>query len=222
MPRVVVPAGFPLGPRYQPAGGERPPEFEIGLGDAAILLGRQEMLVLTAARATPELQLRREVTVARLTDSFAGPNATVGDPHAVLDRLLSDGLLVEFDPAGEPIDDLAAVFRRYRLLPLAEGRGATPEEPRRYRIGHDTTTVAVVDTLTYLVWAYGRAATDLWSQCCTIAAEATGRADAASTGPQHDGRAGLTPADVARAVARNLPVLVSAGCAYLDLAVGVS
>lgn len=213
MSKIVLPVGFSVGPRYNIAD---PPDpnmnfYEISLGDESIQLNDDETKVMAAATGDPDRHTRLEITRISVRTCLEVLHDGVAEPEPIIDHLMSMGLLVEFDPVEGTDDELADLFRRHRLYPTAEGLGATPEEPRRYRIGHGSVPVVIVDNLTFSIWAYSRNFTNLWDECADFAS------DREYVG--EDGKPlNLTTEVVVRRFARSLPALIGSGTAFLDLA----
>ncbi|MEO3779420.1 hypothetical protein ABGB16_21765 [Micromonospora sp. B11E3] len=211
MPRVIVPAGLSMGPRYRYV---RPPDptpecYEIHLGDDLVELTETEAAVWAAAFMDAARHAKLEVdreSLIRLLETAPSP-----EPQAreLVDSLLQRGLLVEFDTDG----DLEPVFRRHKLLPLGEGLGSTAEEPHLHRMGHSGQPKIAVPVQVYAQWSYAFLHPNLWEACAYYADES----EEAQAGEE---LLNLTPAEVARDTALNLPVMISTGCAFLDPVLG--
>ncbi|WP_341720412.1 hypothetical protein QQG74_12280 [Micromonospora sp. FIMYZ51] len=207
MPRVIVPVGLSMGPRYRYV---RPPDpipecYEVHLGDDLVELTETEAAVWAAAFVDAErhakLGVNRE-SLIRLLETAPNP-----EPQAarLVDSLIARGLLVEFDTDG----DLELIFRRHKLLPLGEGLGSTPEEPHLHRIGHAGQPKVAVPVQVYSQWAFAFLHSNIWEACVFYADESE---------EQEEGEEllGLTPGEVARDTALNLPIMITTGCAFLD------
>ncbi|MDM4719593.1 hypothetical protein QTQ03_08315 [Micromonospora sp. WMMA1363] len=210
MPRVIVPVGLSMGPRYRYV---RPPDpipecYEIHLGDDLVELTETEAATWAAAFVDAERHAKLEVnreSLIRLLETAPSP-----EPQATLlvDDLIQRGLLVEFDTDG----DLEPVFRRHKLLPLGEGLGSTPEQPHLHRIGHAGQPKVAVPVQVYSQWSYAFLHPNVWKACIYYADESEEREAGEEV-------LGLTDAEVARDTALNLPLMVSTGCAFLDAVV---
>ncbi|MFV2124447.1 hypothetical protein ACFHWS_07850 [Micromonospora sp. LOL_013] len=208
MSTVIVPAGLSMGPRYRYV---RPPDptpecYEVHLGDDLVELTETEAAVWAAAFLYPDrhakLSVNRE-SLVRMLETAPKP-----EPQAAryVDDLIARGLLVEFDPDG----DLRPVFSRHKLLPLAQGLGSTPDAPHQHRIGIAAQPLVALPNSVYGLWSFSFHSKNLWEACAYYAA-----ADEDELEPGEE-PLGLTPESIAREVAENLPVLISATCAFLD------
>lgn len=208
MPLVIVPAGLSMGPRYRYV---RPPDpvpecYEVHLGDELVELTETEATVWAAAFVDPEHHAKLKVNRKTLIHHLQTAPTPVPDAPHLVDDLITRGLLVEFDPDG----DLEPVFRRHKLLPLAQGLGSTPEAPHEHRIGLAGQPILSVPNAVYGLWSFSFLLPDLWRACEYYAA-----ADEEELEPGEE-PLGLTAASIAREVAHNLPLLVATNCAFLD------
>lgn len=207
MPRVIVPVGLSMGPRYRYV---RPPDprpecYEVHLGDDLVELTEDETAVWAAAFIDADQHSKLAVNRNSLIRMLE--NAPRPEPRAVeiVEDLISRGLLLEYDPEG----DVQEVFRRHKLLPLGEGLGSTPEEPHLHRIGHQGNPKVAVPIQVYTQWSYAYLHPNLWEACAYYADES----EEASAG---EDVLNLTPGEVARDVALNLPMMIATSCAFLD------
>ncbi|TDC72875.1 hypothetical protein E1193_26750 [Micromonospora sp. KC606] len=207
MPRVIVPAGLSMGPRYRYV---RPPDptpecYEIHLGDDLVELTETEAAVWAAAFVDAERHAKLEVnreSLIRLLETAPQPEPQAAE---IIDNLIGRGLLVEFDTDG----DLEPVFRRHKLLPLGEGLGSTPDEPHLHRIGHAGQPKVAVPVDVYGLWSFSYRDADLWEACALYA-------DDTENVEEGDEPMEQTPAQVAQDLGRHLPLLIAVSCAYLD------
>jgi hypothetical protein len=208
MPTVVVPVGLNLGPsfRYATPPDPVPEYFEVRLGQDSEELDEDEYRVWGAAFVDGERHSRLEVDRASLEAYVRENLSRPADPGPVVDALLARGLLVEFDPEGA----LEEPFRRLRLHPLAEGLGNTSEEPAWRGIGHGGQPVVRVNGTVYGLWAYSSTEPSLWQSCRALAEDST-RARVEGEDVEE-----IPVEEAARAIAGNIPMLVAAGCAYLE------
>ncbi|MEV4757558.1 hypothetical protein AB0J86_20935 [Micromonospora sp. NPDC049559] len=207
MSRVIVPVGLSMGPRYRYV---RPPDptpecYEIHLGDDLVELTEAEAAVWAASFVDAERHAKLKIDRKALIQYLQTVPRPEPRAEEIVDDLLSRGLLLEFDPEGT----LEAVFRRYKLLPLGEGLGSTPEEPHLHRIGHAGQAKAAVPIQVYSQWSYAYLHPSLWDACAFYA-------DESEEAEEGEELLNLTPEEVARDTAMNLPLLISTGCAFLD------
>lgn len=212
MPTVIVPVGFLMGPEF---GVDGPPDrdplhYEIHLGGDPQDLGVEEFAVWAAAFTDPPRHANLEVDRKALEEFLRSDDGIAGrmpDPAPLVSSLLERGLLVEFDPIEGPLQPL---FRRLRLFPQGQGIGSTPDLPDAYHIGFGVQPLVRVSSNVYQLWSYSMTFPALWDACVDMA-------EAAGT----DLAPGEEPIDVdAEALAREIgsviPMLVSAGAAFLD------
>ncbi|AYF30479.1 hypothetical protein CSH63_24130 [Micromonospora tulbaghiae] len=208
MPTVIVPVGLNLGPSYRYVTPPDPePEFyRVRLREEFAQLTVDEFKVWGRAFLDPERHARLEINRATLRDDLVASGNGPAQPDQAIEALLERGLLVEFDPDGS----LEKVFRQLKLFPTAEGLGSTPDEPAWERIGHNGQPLLKVSATVYGIWAFSSTEESLWAACSGLAEDAEqGRAE----GEELDS---LTADEAAKAIAGNVPLLVSAGCAVLD------
>lgn len=156
-------------------------------------------------------EVRLGAAPQRLTaDEYAMWHASFTEPppeaDPVVARLLERGLLLAFDPAA----DLEKPFGVHRLYPSAPGLGSTPDAPMEYAVGDDAnSTIVPANVLT--VWSFGLTSPTLWDACAQLAA------DADTDLPPGVEPLDLSTDEVAWQVAYELPELLRARAAYLDL-----
>ncbi|MFK3982184.1 hypothetical protein ACI2K4_17625 [Micromonospora sp. NPDC050397] len=208
MPTVIVPVGLSMGPRYRYV---RPPDptpecYEIHLGDDLVELTETEAAVWAAAFVDAERHAKLAVnrkSLIQLVQTAPKPEPRAAE---IVDTLIARGLLVEFDTEG----NLEPVFRRHKLLPLAQGLGSTAEEPHLHRIGFASQPILSIPNAVYGLWSFSYHSHNLWDACAFYAA-----ADEEELEPGEE-PLGLTAEDIARDVARNLPLLIATTCAFVD------
>ncbi|MFY1703632.1 hypothetical protein ACN28G_18145 [Micromonospora sp. WMMA1923] len=208
MPRVIVPAGLTMGPRYRYV---RPPDpipecYEIHLGDDLVELTETEAAVWAAAFHDAErhakLEVNRESLIRFLeTAPKPEPKATT-----LVDSLIARGLLVEFDTDA----NLEPVFSRHKLFPSGQGLGSTAEEPHLHRVGLANQPILTLPNDVYGLWSFSNQSANLWAACVYYAAADEEEIE------EGEEPLGLTDAEIARDVANHLPLLVATGCAFLD------
>lgn len=212
MPTVIVPVGLVMGPEFGAEGlPDRDPEsWEIHLGDEPQELTTDEFAAWAGAFRDPPrhagLEVDRDGLEALLREGQEGLAGPMADPSPVVSKLLARGLLVEFDPVDGKLDE---AFSSLRLLPQGQGLGNTEDAPTEYRIGFAGQPMTQVSANVYQLWSYSLTVPSLWDGCAFLAG--------ASAPPEStaDPLYGQTDA-LAREVGVALPLLVSAGCAFLD------
>lgn len=211
MPDVIVPAGMMMGEYHRPGSTDEAPEhWHISLGGYAELLTLEELTVWAAASLDPHRQAQLGGTRTMLCQAVADTDeARVPKPASVVDELLRRGLLVEFDPLD---GDIAEFARRYRLIPTGVGLGNSHEDPLTYRIAVGGEPRVDVNGDIYALWANTFYHPSIWDSAAHFAKEMANYAPQPTDGdtPQLDAES------VARALAANLPLLVSAETAVLD------
>lgn len=208
MPTVIVPVGLNLGPsyRYVTPPDPNPEYYRVRLGQEFAVLSSDEFAVWKQAFLDPTRHARLEVNRETLRNPTSSSYDDSISPERIIDGLLERGLLIEFDPDGS----LEKIFRRLKLLPTAEGMGSTPDEPAWERIGQNGQPLLKVSPTVYGIWAFSSLEESLWAACSGLAEDAErGRAD----GEELDA---LTAEEAAKAIAGNVPLLISAGCAIID------
>jgi hypothetical protein len=208
MPRVIVPVGLSMGPRFRYV---RPPDpvpecYEVHLGDDLVELTENEAAVWAAAFVDAERHAELKVNRDSLIQFLASVPRSEPRAAAIVDGVIGRGLLVEFDTDG----DLEPVFSRHKLLPLGQGLGSTAEDPHLHRIGFANQPVLALPNAVYGLWSFSYRDTNLWQACARYAAT-----DETERGPDEEAL-GLTPENIARDVALNLPMMIATSCAFLD------
>lgn len=208
MPVVIVPVGLSMGPSYRYATPPDPvPEYwEVRLGAESEELDADEFRVWGRAFLDPPRHERLEVNRQSVLRDAVAAGLGPADPVPVLERLVDRGLLLEYDTDG-PYEK---VFRRIKLFPLAEGMGNTPEEPDLNHIGHNGVSLVKVSSVVFGLWAVSSLDASLWDSC--VGMDGDNSQDIA--GGMDLVR--VTADDAARQIAGTLPMLISAGCAFLD------
>ncbi len=210
MPTVIIPVGLGMGPHYRfvvPPDPE-PENFEVHLGSEMKHLTDAEVKVWAAAFANVDAHNKLEVNRASMVKALSRKRGGVVDAGRLIDKLLADGLLVEYDPLDGPIEQL---LRGHRLCPLGQGIGATPEQPDMYRIGHNAQPVIAVQSSIYNLWSYSLTLPNLWEACEYLEeghreAEAAGEVEPLHTSVEL----------LAREISAALPLLIASTCAFLD------
>lgn len=212
MTAYVIPAGFPLGPRYDRADppARQPRTYEVHLADDIVDLGEEEYLTYVFASRDRDRHAVNGYTRSHLVQDVRRdlPGA---EAESLVDKLLQRGVLLEVDPDG----DLEPVFRRHRLFPTGQGLGGTPEDPHLHTIAVGGEPVMRLSEVPATMWAFSFLYASLWEACADLAA---GDAELIEGG----GPAGLSAAGVARDVARGVSVMIATRSAFLDPLLGSS
>jgi hypothetical protein len=208
MPRVIVPVGQFLGPRFRYV---RPPDpvplcHEVHLGDEQEELTEAEVAVWGSAAMNVERHAELEVNRDSLVKFLSAAPKPQPRAAEIVEELTGRGLLLEFDTDG----DLEQVFNRYKLMPTGLGLGSTAEEPHRHRIGFPSQPIIAVPNDVYGLWSFSFLHPHLWDACAYYAA---GDQEELGEGEEP---LGLTPEGVAHDVAIHLPLMIAANCAFLD------
>ncbi|MDG4799330.1 hypothetical protein [Micromonospora sp. WMMD980] len=207
MPRVIVPVGLSMGPRYRYVHPPDPtPEcYELHLGDDLVELTETEAAVWAASFIDAERHAKLEVnreSLIRLLETAPQPEPQAAE---IVDHLIQRGLLVEFDTDG----DLEPVFRRHKLFPLGQGLGSTADEPHLHRVGLANQPIVAMSNDVYMQWSFSILHSSLWEACVYYADDSEHVADG---GEPLD----LTPASLATEIAQNIPLLLATSCGFLD------
>lgn len=210
-PPVIVPVGLPLGYDHSLGVPEDHPDtfFHVHLGLEYEDLTLEEFVAWGAAFADPVRHGRLEVTRAHLEERLrtAEGDDRMAEPGPVVERLLERGLLVEFEPAEGPLEEL---FRAVQVFPLGDGMGNTAERPDMYHIGVSGESQVSVPPELYAIWSYAMTCGSLWEACVALA---EGADEDLAPGEQP---MLMAPEALARGMAGALPAMISAGCAFLD------
>lgn len=211
MPDIILPAGMMMGEYHRPDKAEETPEhWHINLGGYAELLTLEELTVWASASIDPKRQAQLGGSRTVLLQVVASlDEAEIPDPASIVDDLLRRRLLVEFDPVDGDIEEFA---RRHRVIPTGVGLGNSHEEPLTYRIAVGGEPRVHVNGDVYALWANTIYYPSIWDSAAQFAKEMADYAPQAAEGetPQFDTET------VARMLAANLPLLVSAETAVLD------
>lgn len=210
MPQVIVPVGMMLGEYFRVDAVSAPtPEFwHVSVGGNAAKLNADEIKVWATAMLEPERQAKLEGTREVLIESVrAATKGVISRPGKIIDDLLSRGLLLEFDPEH---GDMETVARKHRLFPLGVGMGNSGEDPMMYRIAVGSEPRIGVNGDVYALWSNSLYYLNLWDSCEQFAKEMNQYVRTSS------GMEELDAESVMRELAVNIPLLVSAECAFLD------
>lgn len=209
MANVIIPVGFSLGPQYPMVDPpESDPEYYgIQLGQGLMELDPDDAKVWSVAFIDASRHSRLEVTRETLERDLKANEGGIRKPVPIVDDLLKNGLLLEFDPVDGPLETL---FRRYRLYPTGSGLGNRQDKPGVYQIGLGAEPLIAVTETHYAIWSDCMHSSSLWHACAEFA-----------NAEDEDVQPGerpfeLSPDKVAREMAEVLPMLIAAGAAFLD------
>lgn len=197
MPKVIVPVGFDGGPEWPDEPADAPLHYEVIRGDDSVQLPEDAYLIWGAAlvdrQAHAEVRFGRS-DLLRLTSD----DQRIQQPEATIERLITSGLLVEYDPA-----DCLPFLRNYRLYPLAEGAGNTRENPVMYRLSRAGSVMLELYHDAYAIWQGSMNASSIWD-----GVERYGKA-LPSEGT-------LTTEQLTEMYARAIPVILATRCGFLQ------
>lgn len=205
MPRLIAPVGLMLGPEYADDSGKAE-RFEIARAAAPWRLPEDHFQVWVKAHGThidaSERRTTRQLLLRRAKE------AGIASADSIVDRLLEEGNLVEFETARGSSRQFLA---RYRLKPLGLGYGNDPSERFVNYIGRPGDERAVsVPSEVRLVWAMGVTSTSMWERVDLIAKDR-------AADPENDQDLYSTDPDViAELLVSMLPVLLASSYAFLD------
>lgn len=205
---VIVPIGLPLGWDYWEGNPEFRPDQAVQVmygAEYVDLTTEQAIAWKGATEGTMQQFARHEMTRSRLVDRLHRDH-DIPDADAVVDSMLEQGQLVEYDPVEGPLEEL---FRAIQLFPLGRAHGNTATEPRLYGVSGDGDVKVGIQPEPYTIRSYAFTCASLWDACTTLAEGAD--KDLPPGKPPMD----LTPESVARPVAELLPILVAAGSAFI-------
>lgn len=197
MSRVILPVGLRLGAVAPPPTSDRGHSLMFRFAGEIVDLESQELSAWLVAAAAGERMAELSYTRANLEQELSSIEGFPA-PADLVDSMISDGLLLEFDPNGAGVESL---FRNHQLFPTAEGLGTKPDDPHIFRLGQGDRIVAEISIRTYLLWATSSAYRNLWDACVSYARLSAGKE---------------TAHDVASPMARNIPLLIASGCAFID------
>ncbi|MQA03531.1 MAG: hypothetical protein GEV07_12700 [Streptosporangiales bacterium] len=210
MPKVIVPVGMMLGEYFRVDGQHSSsPEFwHVSVGGYAEQLNADEVKVWASAMVEPERQAKLEGTRELLLDTVRkATKGVISRPGKIVDELIERGLLIEFDPVEGDVETIA---RKHRLFPLGVGMGNSGDDPLMYRIAVGSEPRIGVNGDVYALWSNSLYYLNLWQSCQQFAKEMNQYVTPGGDMEELDAES------VMRELAVNIPLLVSAECAFLD------
>jgi hypothetical protein len=186
--RPILPIGFPLGLFHGEADRAGSVAGLLRLGDSVEELPADRYRTWALAFDTRP----RDELVS------ACQSAGLGDVSAAIDELIGAGLLIQLDD--ESVNNVR-LLEQYRLLPAGLATGNTPSQPERFGIATPGgATVLYVDLSVLGVWSFSARAMSIADAC-----------------RQFVDRTQIEVGSVTDQFALNLPFLVRAGVAFLDV-----
>lgn len=210
MPNVIVPVGLHLGPVYpivdKPDKNALPEYCEVLFKRDLEELTPSEFVVWGSAFGDAKRATRFEMNRETLADEVPRKVRNEIDVASVVDGLVKSGLLLEYDTDAGLAEDL---LRKLQIYPTAQGLGNDAADPGWFRIGNRGDTLIKVTSTVYGLWSFASCEPSIWDACVKLQG---GRAELDDGDEPLD----VSVAEVAAAISNNIPLLVSAGCAYLD------
>lgn len=188
MPSVVVPVGFESGTRWY----DGKVHHEVILPAGSGVLPPELWQVWWSAYA--DLEGAQALTLTRQRLSEIAAKLGVADAPTHVSTLFENGLLATLDT-----DKPADFLRAHRLLPLADGFGATEQEPNTYRIGREDKVLLNANIDVYGIWCISAYHASIWD---AIAFYSNG--------------VNASPDEVAESVAQALPLIIANRCGFLQ------
>ncbi|MFF1817252.1 hypothetical protein ACFVWG_08140 [Kribbella sp. NPDC058245] len=189
---TLFPVGHYLGVRSE----EGRPVHTVRIGWRQHRLSEDAFATWVLAHGLPA-NGRAAWTRAELVDQ--AEQVEISTPADHLQALTSDGLVAA-------VDDAEAFARHHRMGVFFVGLGNTPEELGQFAIGlPGLGPAATLDPDSYELWQWGSIAPSLWHSC-ELRASVTSRDDQS-----------VSPQDAVTEILADLRILISHGCAYLDV-----
>ncbi|GAA1698548.1 hypothetical protein GCM10009765_54960 [Fodinicola feengrottensis] len=195
---IIVPVGFDNGPRFGPDGGTEPHYYEVTVGSQSAGLPRDAYQVWSTAHVDVQAHARLQFTRRRLIElceALVGPAA-----GTVVERMLADGLLAEFEPGSRTALEL---LRNYNLHPSAQGMGNSAERPEVFRIGRDGNVLLEVVPDVYSFWCGAFTGSSLWEEVLRYEKELPPDAP-------------LNAEELGHVLSAAVPMIVSSRCGFLE------
>jgi hypothetical protein len=195
---IIVPVGFDNGPRFGPSGGVEPDFYEVTVGSQSAGLPRDAYQVWSTAHVDVQSHARLQFTRRRLvelSEPLVGPGAA-----EVVERMLADNLLVEFEPSSR---SALGLLQAYNLHPTAQGMGNSGERPEVFRIGRDGNVLLEVVPDVYSFWCGSFTAASMWDEIQRFAKELPAGAP-------------LNAEELGHVLSAAVPMIVSSRCGFLE------
>jgi hypothetical protein len=195
--KIVVAIGRSSGPEY-PADGQAVERHVIEAGGTIFDVPPQAHLTWLAAFTDPDAHGAHAFTRDRLAEIAGGSG--VADAAALVDKLIRSNLLAEYEPGTESALDF---LRSYKLYPMADGLGNSPEDPSMFGIGRGGTALLSLEHDIYAFWSGSYREATMWDAVVKFDKE---RPDDAP----------FTAEDLGHLFAGSVPVIVATRVGFLD------
>jgi hypothetical protein len=151
---LLIPVGHDIGVLHSD-GGARTQQVRVGV--ELVELADREFAVWLLAHGVDDQDRPTRATVVERAAKLGLP-----DVEPVVERFLTDGLLVTVDPeAGSAVE----FAQEHQLVPLLYGLGADPDQPWLQSIGLLNQPIAQASNAVYDVWSWAHLAPELWTGC---------------------------------------------------------
>lgn len=209
MVAALLPIGQYAGQFFSSAQQTDPAYHEVRLGAEFVRLTSTEHATWAVAHNDPELLAdggqpnRAAIETSMRQLGFAD----IAEPLHNLQKL---GLIAAVVPVGALLREFA---QRYRIVPQVLGLGNTADDLDNCLVGTPGEPRLSLSFQTYQVWLASEQHRCLWEACEHVATtfQAAGAAQGSSPAAQ------VTAPALLHECYRTLPILIAAGCSYLDL-----
>ncbi len=209
MVAALLPTGQYAGQFFTEAEQSNPAYHEVRLGGDFIRITSIEHATWAVAHSDPQLLADgAQPNRAAIETSMRQLGFTdIGRPLQNLQEL---GLISAVMPVGGPLREFA---ERHRIVPQVLGLGNTAQELDTCLVGTPGEPRLSLSFDTYQVWLASELHPCLWDACeqVAMAFQAAGAAQGSTAAAK------VTTAALLHSCYRSLPLLIAAGCAYLDL-----
>lgn len=197
VPKIVVAVGRSSGPEY-PAQGQVAERHVIEASGNVFDVPAEAHLTWLSAFAEPDAHGAHAFTRERLAE-IADANG-VTDAAAMVDKLIRSNLLAEYEPGTASALDF---LRAYKLYPMADGIGNSPEDPSMFGIGRDGKAVLSLEHDVYAFWSGSYREASMWDAVVKFDKERPNDAP-------------FTTDELGHLFAGSVPVIVATRVGFLD------